>query len=304
MKPVLFTIAGFPISSFGVFLSLAIALALFSIWRIIRAYELDEEKIVDLFILTVFSGFVFSRMYLVLFHPNQFIDFGRVFLLNRYPGLPFWGGLIGGLIALKILTKRYKMNFWQIADFAIVGLFIAISLTSIGCLLGACQYGIVSNSSWAISQSGIIGKRFPLQIIESLVFFIGFLSLSANALRFHFFGQIFSQGLIYMGIAKFVLEFYRGDRQVFFGSITWGLVFSVLLITGGVYIFYKQGKRSVKYDLMLFLGFFYNSQKRRYVISKLGKSWYNFKINLSLLLKKKTRVIVSKLRLKSNPERF
>jgi phosphatidylglycerol---prolipoprotein diacylglyceryl transferase len=220
VKPVLISLAGFPISSFGVFLSISIVLALFFIWRIIRVYELDEEKVIDLFILTVLSGFVFSRLYFVLFHPNQFVELGRIFLINRYPGLPFWGGFLGGVLVLKLLSKRYRMNFWQIADFAVVGLFIAMAITSLGCLLGACQYGVLSSSPFAVAQAGIIGKRFPLQIIESLVFFVGFLYLSANALRFHFFGQIFSQGLIYLGISKFILEFFRGDTQTLYGPIS------------------------------------------------------------------------------------
>lgn len=304
MKPVLFSLAGFSVSSFGIFLSISIALALFFIWRIIRVYELDEEKVIDLFILSVLSGFIFSRLYFVMFHPNQFVDFTKIFLINRYPGLPFWGGLIGGIIALKLLSRRYKMNFWQVADFAVVGLFIAISITSLGCLLGACQYGLLSDSTWAVTQAGIIGKRFPIQIIESLIFLIGFLSLSANALRFHFFGQILAQGLFFMGITKFILEFFRGDKQIIYGPISLGYLFSLALLASGVYIFYKQGRRSITYDLRLFLGFFYNSQKRRYIISKLMKSWYNLRINLRIALKRGVKSFFAKLQIKSNPNKF
>ncbi len=304
MKPVLFSIAGFSISSFGVFLSISIALALFFIWRIIRAYELDEEKIIDLFILTMLSGFIFSRLYFVMLHPNQFVDFTRIFIINRYPGLPFWGGFFGGLLVLKLLCRRYRLNFWQIADFAVVGLFIAISITSLGCLLGACQYGEVTSSAWAVTQVGIIGKRFPLQLIESLIFFLGFLTLSANALRFHFFGQILSQGLFLLGLFKFILEFFRGDKQIIYGPISVGYVFSLALFASGVYIFYKQGRRSINYDIKLFLGFFYNSQKRRYIISKLMKSWYNLRINLRIALRRGVKGFFAKLQIKSNPNKF
>ena len=47
MLPVLFSIGKISVSSFGIFLALGILLGIFLVWRLSRAWDLDEEKILD-----------------------------------------------------------------------------------------------------------------------------------------------------------------------------------------------------------------------------------------------------------------
>lgn len=303
MKPVLFTLGSLSISSFGVFLLISLLIALFIIWRVIRVYELNEEKVIDLFLLIIAVGFIFARIYFVLFHLPQFNDITKVFLINRYPGLSFWGGFLGGLLTLKLFAPKFKANFWQISDFAVVGLFIGISISSIGCLLGSCQYGLPSNSTTAISQVGILSKRFPLQIIESIVFLIGSIILWRSVLKFHFFGAVFAKGLILLGIFKFILEFFRGDQQKL-SNFSLGFLWAVLFIILGIRVYYMQSKKSLVRDFQNFIALFYNKNKRRLAVLKFFKTWYNLKVNLRVRFKEMSRSIFKLLNVKSNPNKF
>src|SRR5581483_4248893 len=189
MWPVLFSLGDFPITAFGFFLTLAFLVALYFIWRAAQVYEIDPEKLLDVFFLSVFSGLILARNYFLLFHPELF-DPIKIFLFNRYPGFAFWGGLVGGSLGLWFFAQRFKLNLWQVFDFAVVGLFIGLSFASWGCLLGSCQYGVVSHSFLAVPQVGVIGTRFPVQALEAILFWLGFLYLWKKLLRFHFAGSI------------------------------------------------------------------------------------------------------------------
>jgi len=138
MLPILFTIGSWPVSSFGLFLVAALFAASFVIWRLTKVYDFDGEQVIDIILLTFFGALIFARIYFIVTHPSLFEENGflKMILINRYPGLSFWGGFIGGMISLIFVVRNFKLNFWQIADFATVGLLLGLSIGSLGCFLG------------------------------------------------------------------------------------------------------------------------------------------------------------------------
>lgn len=304
MKPVLFTIFDQPISSFGVFLIISILISAFFIWRIIRVYELDEEKVLDLIIITFTAGLISSRLYFYILNFDKFNDLLKIILINKYPGLSFWGGLMGGLVGLLIFSKRFKMNFWQLGDFAVVGFLIGSAISSFGCLLASCQYGLVTDSSFAINQVGLIGKRFPLQIIEGLIYLFLFFSAYKAVLRFHFAGQILAKSLILFGVFKLILEFFRGNREVQMAQFSLGILWSVFLIVSGIWVYYHQSRRSFKADLWFILSLYKSKNNRTLVVSKTKKSWYNLRVNFKVALQKWFRRLFKLINVRPNPQKF
>lgn len=302
MKPILFTIGAQPISSFGLFLMLALLLSIFIIWRIVRVYDLDQEKVLDLVFLTFIGGIIFARIYFVLFHLPEFDSIYKMALINRYPGLSFWGGLFGGVLALKLFTHRLKLNFWQMADFAIPGFFLGLATASLGCLLGSCQYGLPSDLPFAVSQIGILGNRFPIQAIESMLFFVGFLYFWRATVKFHFTGKISSIGLVYFGIVKLVLEFFYGSAQAFYAT-TLGTIYSTILILAGVLFFYRLGKRSFVGDLMS-IKKLSDAENRKEAVLKHRKNWYNIRVNTIVAIKNLHKTLLKRINVKDNPSQF
>lgn len=305
MKPVLLTIGPQPISSFGVFLLLSLLLSLFVIWRITRVYDLDEEQVLDLVLATFFGGLLFSRIYFVLFHLDQFDSILKVILLNHYPGLSFWGGLVGGLLSLRAISSYLKVNFWQMADFGMVGLFLGLAIGALGCLLASCQSGLVSNFPLSVTQIGLVGKRFPLQIVEAGAFLVGFFYLKRLALKFHFTGAVASIGLIILGATKFVLEPFRQTQQAsFLASISLGSFWSAFYLALGIRAYYALSKRLVREDLKLIFQLATDTNKRQLVAFKILKTWYNFEVNLKVSINKRARNLLKLLNVKSNPTKF
>lgn len=304
MAPILLKIGQQPVSSFGLFLLIAFLVASYTIWRLIRVYELDEEKTIDLILLTIFSSLIFARIYFVIFHLPEFNTWDKILFINKYPGISFWGALMGGFIALKLISYRMKVNFWQISDIGIIGLFAGLVVGSFGCLLGSCQYGQTSNLPFAVSQIGLIGKRFPLQVIEGFLFFLSYIYLWRASLKFHKNGQILAKGLLILSLIKLFLEPLRGDQQKIIFNLSLGYVWSVLLLIFALKLYYVQSKKSFREDLNFFLSIFYKSNKRRLLFTKIYKDLYNFKINFKFQVIKFKKNLTKKFNVKSTPPQF
>lgn len=309
MYPVLFTLGNWPISSFGVFMAIAFLASLITVWRIARSYELNEEKTLDLAMLSFFGALIGSRAYFVLLNLTIFDDWSKIFLINRYPGLSFWGGLIGGLLTLWFFSQRLKISFWRIADYAVVAVLIGLILGDMGCFLGGCEYGVPSSFVLATPVVGLVGRRFPVALLEAVILIFLFNSLWRQVLRHHFEGKIAANFLIWVGIIKFFLEFYRGDSHQIISWISLGHLFSVMSVALGVVIIYTQSKRSWRKDLNFVIGLPTHASSRRDVTSKIKKWWYNQRVSWTLKLKSWMKVVEQgpkklrrKLHVKPTPE--
>lgn len=289
MYPVLLSFGPVTISSFGLFLALAVLVGIFVVWRLVRVYDIDPEKTFDLSLLSFLGGLIGARLLYVALNWELFGNFERIALINRYPGLSFWGGLMGGLLTLWLFTKRTRLNFWQVADFASVGMAAGLIVGDLGCFLGGCSYGIVSTLPIAMNVVGLIGKRFPISLIEAVLIYLLFLYLWKNVVRFHFLGKIAAVFLVGLGIIKFCTEYYRGDIRFVgdFQILSLGQIFSLILILYGVIIFYSQSKRHLKLDLVKFLEVFYSTKRQKQVITSIRRSWYNQRIGWKVKLQKK-----------------
>lgn len=305
MYPILLSLGPIKISSFGVFLVLGILAAVYFIWKLAKTYDIGEEKILDLAILTFFGGVIGARLYFIAWHFDAFANFGKILLINRYPGLSFWGGLFGGLLTLYLLTKKFKLNFWQIADFAAIGFLAGLILGDLGCFLGGCFYGVPSNLPFATPIIGVIGRRFPIAIIESLILLAFFSSFWKQSIRFHFFGKIFAFSLMLIGIVKSITQIYRGDIR------PWENIFPIILFAFGATVYYLRSKRRLSADLKFVVSIFTTRKNQELVLSSLKKSCYNTKVNWKIRLDKFTtnfsslpKILKRRFNVKSTPKNF
>lgn len=304
MLPILFSIGVIPVSSFGLFLALGFLAGIFVSWRIAKAYDLDENKILDLGLLVFFGGLIFARAYFVIINHQYFTDLSHIFLINLYPGLSLWGGLIGGALFLKILTVRAKLNFWQITDMASVGLMMGLVFGSIGCFLGGCGFGNISDLPIAVPVVGLIGKRLPINIFEGLIYLFFFSRLWKDAIRFHFNGKIVSVALILLGLEKVIVEIIKGAYPQEMAAPTVAFVL-------GIVIFYNRSKRVFRHDFLSILRIFTSGKKRNLLLQRLIKHCYNAKINWKLRfgstktnLQVLPRKIKKKLNVKPTPRNY
>lgn len=265
MLPVLFYIGSVPISSLGVFLVLSFFYAMFLCWRLARAWDFDEEKVLDLLLASGIGAFLGARIYFILTHLDFFTqDFSKMVMILKYPGFSFWGAFLGGWLAFNFAVKKFRMDFWSIADIASVGFLGSLILGDIGCFLSGCGVGIQSNAFFATSIVGQVGYHFPVQIVEAIALAIVLYNIWPKATHFHVSGKILSLVLIWVGIIKFLTEFYRVLNEN-------GQFFAAILVTLGVVIYYKISKKSFIQDT-------------RFVARQVIRMWVDYKFAKEVLL--------------------
>jgi len=234
--PVLFSVGKISISSFGVLMTLGFLFGMFLIWRLARAWDLDEEKILDLTFLTTLGGLIGSRIYFTLEHLNLFVS--KVFFVllpNKLPGFSFWGAFIGGWLTLHFFAKRRRQDFWLIVDIAAVGFLGGLIFYNLGCFLSGCNIGIQSNLFFAVKMAGSTGKRLPVQILEAVLLAIALFRIWSYAIKFHQRGRILALFLICVGVVKLILEPLKANHDE-------GVVLSLLICALGAFIYYKLPK--------------------------------------------------------------
>lgn len=278
MFPVLFSVGGFPVSSYGVFLALGFLFGIFLIWRLARAWDLDEEVTLDLTLLTFLGGMFGARVYFAIENWQLFASSPLNFILiNKVAGFSFWGGFLGGWLTLFIFSRRKRLNFWQLADIATVGLLGGLIFANLGCFLGGCNIGTPSKAFFAVTQAGTLGKRWPVGAIEAFLFLIVLIKIWSQATHFHQRGKIVGITFTFGGIIGLILAPFKNDHSetIFLAGLT-------LL---GLTIFYKVTKQNpltqLKKLTQHLAGFFTNPQSRTQAVQILNKNWYNQKAAFS-----------------------
>ncbi len=249
------------------------------------------------------GSLIFSRIYFIAFHLNQFNSLLKIVQFYKYPGLSFWGGLFGGILTILILNPKLKMRIWQVADVFMAALFIGITITSLGCLLGSCEYGNPSNAIYAVNQIGVIGKRFPIQLVESILALIGFFYIWKTILRFHYDGQVAGIGLMLLGLIKLVLEPFR-PASMTLASFNLSYIYAILLIISGIWLMYYRSKKSLRQDISFSFSLLSNHNRRKQVLLSIKKWWYNRYVQIRFSSINLRRKLLNKFNVKSNPTRF
>jgi len=104
-------------SLFGLSLGLGFLVSSFLLWRQARREAYNEEKIIDVMLLSIFFGALSGRNWYILSHFSQFgFDFGRGLLFIKYPGFALEGIILGVALVLLGYARQHKENFWTLAD--------------------------------------------------------------------------------------------------------------------------------------------------------------------------------------------
>jgi phosphatidylglycerol:prolipoprotein diacylglycerol transferase len=232
MHPRLLTTPFFTVRTFGVVLAAAYLAALWWLVRGARRSKVDPETVMSLGAWAIAGAILGAK---ALLFARSIGDYtGSVadsWSLVTSAG-DFYGGFIGGLAASALFFWRHPgARFWTIADLCAPAIALGQAIGRIGCLMAGDDYGRAATVPWAVTftdpDAASIGGAplgvplHPVQLYESLMCLALFLLLVWLARRRHREGDII---LAYTGlyaVARFVLEFFRGDadRGFVFGGL-------------------------------------------------------------------------------------
>jgi phosphatidylglycerol:prolipoprotein diacylglycerol transferase len=194
------------------------------------------------------AGIAGARLYHVLESPSEFFADPWPLLISRF-GFAWFGGFLGGFVALLILSRREKIPTLTFLDACSPAAAVGYAIGRIGCLLsGDGDYGIPTNLPWGMSfPNGVVPTAERVHPTPLYEFFVWILiayvlwRLGARVLRQKAqAGLVFCAYLILTGIARVLVEIIRINPRSFFGmsnaqaasvsSIGVGLVLLVFLV--------------------------------------------------------------------------
>src|SRR5437868_1541771 len=230
MYPELFRIGTFPITTYGIFLAIGMLLALYSSSRLAARDGIPRERFYDLGLCTLIGGMLGSKILMYFVEDNVQI-FSLDFLRS---GGVYYGGFIGGIVALAILIRLYKLPFWKVADALAAGLALGQAFGRQGCFAAGCCWGKETTSAIGVHFTELGHEYtgvpiyhadhsdlflYPTQLIESFTMLavFGFLVWLHRHKKFN--GQVFIAYCIIYSIVRFSIEFIRDDPR---GDL-WGL---------------------------------------------------------------------------------
>jgi len=169
------------------------------------------------------SGLVGARLYHVLESPRDLIADPSL-LYSRF-GFAWFGGFIGGFVALFFLARHYRIPVLEFMDLCSPAAAVGYAIGRIGCLLsGDGDYGIPTKLPWGMSfPNGVVPtteRVHPTPIYEFLIWVLIAMILwlvGKKGLNGETAGKIFSYYLILTGVARFLIEFIRINPRSFFG---------------------------------------------------------------------------------------
>lgn len=226
IKPVLFQIGDIPITSYSVFILLALLGGF-----LVYLYYLKKEKIqgsnaiyIALFSLTF--GTIGAKIPIILLEYEKLNSTNslEMFLSGR----TIVGGLIGGFLG-TVLAKRIFNIKEKMGNQLAIPVAVGMAIGRIGCFLTGCCYGVETTLPWGVNfGDGIL--RHPTQIYEIIfdIFLVLYLIKRKNGELQP--GQLFKIFLTWYMSFRFLLEFIRTETVVFLGFTSFQLLCLLTLI--------------------------------------------------------------------------
>jgi phosphatidylglycerol:prolipoprotein diacylglycerol transferase len=236
LHPYLFSIGSFHFPTYGTLLVLAICAAVYTIMRLGRREGFDPGVLLDFTTWLLLVALVGAKILMIISDWSSYSgNLGSIFSLSTFmAGGVFYGGFIAAAFFAVWYVRVHKLPFWKIADVYAPAIALGQSVGRLGCFAGGCDYGRATTSSLGViftdprahELAGVpLGVRiFPTQIFESLATLVIFGILLWRYRRKTRDGQVFLLYMTLYAVARFFLEFLRGDPDR-------GFVFNHLLST-------------------------------------------------------------------------
>ena len=247
MRPILFHLGAIAIPSFWAMAFLAFFVALLVIRRDMHERGMPERQAYDMVLWAYIGGWVGARLFVIPTGWQYFVEAPVAFLLSG-SGWVWYGGVIGGAVAVLVWARRVGIPGLVIADVAAPALAIGLAIGRLGCqLAGDGDYGVPTDLPWGMSYpDGVVpttDRVHPTPIYELICYVAIFVVLWRQRHRGLPNGALIAQYLIYSGITRFAVEFLRRNPGWLVGLTTaqWMSIGSVAI---GAWLLQKTAKRA------------------------------------------------------------
>jgi phosphatidylglycerol:prolipoprotein diacylglycerol transferase len=220
VHPVLINLGFYQIPTYGVLLYSGVILAIYLASRRARLVGLSGTHVMDLAAWVVLWGLLGAKVLLAITDPSYLTSLAGLWGLLRAGGV-FYGGLVAALAAAVVLMRRYRLPFFQVADVLAPSVALGHFFGRLGCFSAGCCYGRTCSASLGVVFTNPLANEvsgtplgvplYPTQLYEAAFNLANYAFLAWLFRRRLPAGSVLGAYLVAYGVARFVIEFFRGD---------------------------------------------------------------------------------------------
>ena len=238
------------ITGYGLMLMVAFLMGGWLIARQLRENNLREDYAADMVAAAVVGGIIGAKLWYVALTRDPGALFSR-------GGLVWYGGFIGGALAVILNGWRLRVPLRWTMQLAAPALAAAYALGRVGCFLVNDDYGRPTNLPWGVKfpsgsppstaanlhgfgisvppgiDPSTVLTVHPTQLYEVAAMLIAFAVLWALRKKGRPVGWLFGVYLVFAGIERFLVEIVRAKDDRLLGSFTIAQLASVILVALG-----------------------------------------------------------------------
>jgi phosphatidylglycerol:prolipoprotein diacylglycerol transferase len=214
----------------------------------------DPEPVADMVFAALVGGLLGAKLYyvVVLRHWDSLFDRG---------GFVFWGGLIGGTLAVLAVVVRKRFGVWRMLDVGGIAIAAAYAVGRTGCWAVGDDYGRPWRGFLSVafpdgvppSTAGVMAREFgvpipagagpntvlsvfPTQLYEVALGLVMFAILWRRREHRHAEGWLFGVYCVLAGVERFIVEFFRAKDDRFIGGLTYAQMIALGFVVLGIAI--------------------------------------------------------------------
>ena len=247
-----FSIGNITIHLYSLCILLGVIVAYLYISNEAKKKGINDNLILNCIFYGLLLGILGARIYYVIFNLDYYSSHVSEIIKVWNGGLAIHGGIITGLIFVYFYSKKNKIEFLKFTDIIVPGVLIAQAIGRWGNFFNQEAYGsMVSREllekllipDFIINNMFIDGNYYlPTFYFESILCIIGFLIILILRKKEHKLGFITAFYLIWYGIVRSIIEYFRTDSLMFF-NLKVAIIVSFLAIFVGIYILIKNNRK-------------------------------------------------------------
>jgi len=252
MHQYLFFIGDFPIRAYGLVLCMSIVLATGTAYFLAKQDGRWHHHVPDMGLYCGIAGIIGARLWDVFFfdwsyYQNHLLEIPFVW----QGGMAIQGGVVFGVIVGYLYTKRHNIDTWAFADIVAPAIIMGQALGRIANLLNGdafghptgVAYGIIYPITTLAYQTYGNQPLWPAEVWEGQIDTIIFALLLIFRTTNHAKGQVFILYAVLYSIARFFLEYLRGDYGTLLLGFKSAQLTSLVVVIIGLALFIWCGIR-------------------------------------------------------------
>ena len=256
VHPFIIHLGPLEVTGYGIMMVVAFLVGGWLIARQLREAGLKDDYAADMVAAAVIGGIIGAKLWYVALtgNPDAFLSRG---------GLVWYGGFIGGALAVILNSWRVGVPLRWTMQLAAPALAAGYALGRVGCFLVNDDYGRPTDLPWGVkfpeglppSTAGNLKNLFgipipggldpstvlavhPTQLYEVAAMLVAFAVLWSLRKGGRPVGWLFGLYLVFAGIERFLVEIFRAKDDRLLGPFTLAQLASVIIVVIGISLLY------------------------------------------------------------------